>query len=187
MRILKLKRRSLAEAAKGRTRIEPSNELQEFKKMRRSIPLIVCAIAVLWIQAGRAAVTEVENEQEPTRHPYQIFSSASCTLPGVCAVEFPAITTGRTLVTRASCRFSMSTTGYISYAFLNTGPVEPIGNVPFNNLPLFSFSSKGGTTSYGINTTTYFFFETGDTPAIAIETVDAAAGSVLCTLNGYYY
>jgi hypothetical protein len=81
----------------------------------------------------------------------------------------------------------MSTTGSISYAFLNTGPVEPIGNVAFNNLPLFSFSSKGGTTSYCINTTAYFFFDTGDTPAIAIETVDAAAGTVLCTLNGYYY
>jgi hypothetical protein len=81
----------------------------------------------------------------------------------------------------------MSTTGYISYAFLNVGPVEPIGNVPFNNLPLFSFSSQGGTTSYGINTTTYFFFETGDTPAIAIETANAAAGTVLCTLDGYYF
>jgi hypothetical protein len=155
--------------------------------MRRSIPLIACAIAVLWIQGSRAAVTEVENEQEPTRHPYQVFSSASCTLPGVCAVEFPAITTGRTLVTHASCRFSMSSTGSISYAFLNTGPAEPIGDVPFNNLPLFSFSSKSGTTSYGINSTTYFFFETGQTPAIAIETADAAVGTVLCTLNGYYY
>jgi hypothetical protein len=59
--------------------------------MRRFIPLIACAIAVLWIQAGRAAVTEVENEQEPTRHPYQIFSSASCTLPGVCVrSSFPS-------------------------------------------------------------------------------------------------
>jgi len=154
--------------------------------MRRFIPLIACAIAVLSTQAGRAAVTEVENEQEPTRHPYQVFSSASCTLPGVCAVEFPAITTGRTLVTHVSCRFNMSTTGYISYAFLNAGPEEPIGNVPFNNLPLFSFSSKGGSTSYGINTTTYFFFQMGETPAIAIETADAAAGAVLCTLNGYY-
>jgi hypothetical protein len=155
--------------------------------MSRFIPLMACAIAALWLQVGRAAVTEVENEQEPTRHPYQVFSSASCTLPGVCAVEFPAITTGRTLVTHASCRFNMSTAGYVSYAFLNVGPVEPIGNVPFNNLPLFSFSSKGGSTSYGINATTYFFLETGETPAIAIETADAAAGAVLCTLNGYYF
>jgi hypothetical protein len=155
--------------------------------MRRSIPLIACALAALWIQVGRAAVTEVENEQEPTRHPYQVFSSASCTLPGVCAVEFPAITTGRTLVTHVSCRFNMSTAGYISYAFLNVGPVEPIGNVPFNNLPLFSFSSQGGTTSYGINATTYFFVETGNIPAIAIETSNAAAGTVLCTLDGYYF
>ncbi len=75
------------------------------------------------------------------------FSSASCTLPGVCAVEFPAISTGRTLVTHASCRFSMATTGYVSYAFLNVGPAEPISNVPFNNLPPFSFSSKGGITN----------------------------------------
>ena len=81
----------------------------------------------------------------------------------------------------------MSTTGNVSYAFLNAGPVEPISNVPFNNLPLFSFSSKGGSTSYGINTTTYFFFETGEIPAVAIETSDAAAGAVFCTLNGYYY
>jgi hypothetical protein len=155
--------------------------------MSRFIPLIACAIAALWIQVGQAAVTEVTNEQEPTRHPYQVYSSASCTLPGVCAVEFPAITTGRTLVTHASCRFSMSNAGYISYAMLNVGPVEPISNIPFNNLPLFSFSSKSGTTSYGINATTYFFFETGEAPGIAIVTGDAAAGTVFCTLDGYYY
>jgi hypothetical protein len=162
-------------------------EIQEYEQMSRFIPLIACAVAALWIQVGRAAVTEVANEQEPTRHPYQVFSSASCTLAGVCAVEFPAITTGRTLVMHASCRFSMSTAGYVSYAFLNVGPAEPIENVPSNNLPLFSFSSKSGSTSYGINTATYFFFETGETPAIAIETADAAAGTVFCTLNGYYY
>jgi hypothetical protein len=155
--------------------------------MNRFIPLTACALAALWIQVGQAAVTEVENEQEPTNHPYQVYSSASCTLAGVCAVEFPAISTGRTLVTHASCRFSMSTTGYVSNAFLNAGPTEPIDNVPFNNLPLFSFSSKGGTTNYGINTATYFFFEKGDTPAIAIVTGDAPAGTVFCTLNGYYH
>lgn len=81
----------------------------------------------------------------------------------------------------------MATTGYVSYAFLNVGPTEPISNVPFNNLPLFSFSSKGGITNYGINTTTYFFFDTGETPAIAIVTSDAPAGTVFCTLNGYYH
>jgi hypothetical protein len=81
----------------------------------------------------------------------------------------------------------MSTAGYVSYAMLNAGPVEPATYAPFNNLPLFSFASKGGNTNYGINTTTYFFFETGDTPAVAIETSEAAAGTVLCTLNGYYY
>jgi hypothetical protein len=63
----------------------------------------------------------------------------------------------------------------------------PLQPAALNNLPLFSFSSKGGTTSYGINSTTYFFFETGQTPAIAIETADAAVGTVLCTLNGYYH
>jgi hypothetical protein len=77
----------------------------------------------------------------------------------------------------------MATTGYVSYAFLNVGPTEPISNVPFNNLPLFSFSSKGGITNYGINTTTYFFFDTGEMPAIAIVTADAPAGTVFCTLN----
>lgn len=149
--------------------------------------LIACVIAALWNQVGWAEVTEVENEQEPTRHPYQVFSSASCTLPGVCAVEFPAIATGRTLVTHVSCRFSMSTSGIISYAFLNVGPVEPIGSQPFNNLPVFAFSSTAGTTSFGINTTSYFFYETGQVPAVAIETSGASVGTVLCTLNGYYF
>jgi len=155
--------------------------------MNRLIPLIACAIVALLSQAGRAAVTEVESEQEPTGHPYQVYSSASCTLAGVCAVEFPAIATGRTLVTHASCRFSMSTAGYVTYAFLNAGPTEPVDNVPFNNLPLFSFSSKAGITNYGINTTTYFFFDAGETPAIAIGTDGAPAGTVFCTLNGYYH
>jgi hypothetical protein len=156
--------------------------------MNRLLPLAAVAIAVLSSQAGHAAVTEIENIQEPTRHPYQAYATASCTLPGVCAVEFPSITTGRTLVTRASCGFSMSTTdGYVSYAVLNAGPVEPIAGVPFNTLQLFQFSSKDGTTNFGINTETYLFFDTGETPAIALGTSGAAAGRVVCTLSGYYY
>jgi hypothetical protein len=58
-------------AAKGARSNELSTKLREFKQMRRSIPFIACAMTVLLIQSGRAAVTEVENEQEPTRHPYQ--------------------------------------------------------------------------------------------------------------------
>jgi hypothetical protein len=156
--------------------------------MNRLPSLIALAITVLSAQAGRAAVTEVESIQEPTRHPYQAYASSNCAFAGVCAVAFPTITTDRTLVTHASCGFSMSTTsGYVGYAVLNAGPVEPISGVPFNNLQLFSFSSKDGITNYGINTETYLFFETGETPTIAVGTSEAAAGRVVCTLSGYYY
>jgi len=156
--------------------------------MNRLPCLLAIAMAAFAAQAARAQVTEVTNEQEPTRHPYQAYSSSNCTYPGVCAVEFPAITTGRTLVTHASCGFSLATTyGYVGYAVLNAGPVEPIGGVPFNNLQLFTFSSKDGVTNYGINTPTYLFFETGQTPTIALGTSGAAAGNVVCTLTGYYY
>jgi hypothetical protein len=154
--------------------------------MSRPISLVFVAIAALYAQAGRAAATEVENVTDPTWHPYQVYSSASCTTPGVCAVEFPAITTTRTLVTHVSCRFTMSTTyGYVVYAELNAGVVQPVAGA-FNNLPLFTFSSKEGTSYFGINAETYFFYETGDTPAVVIEALDAAPGKVICTLDGYY-
>jgi hypothetical protein len=155
--------------------------------MNRFPSLIALAILVLSTQAGRAAVTEVENQQEPTRHPYQAFATANCGLPGVCAVAFSPITTDRTLITHVSCGFSMSTTyGYVTYAFLNAGPVEPVTGIPFNNLQLFTFSSKEGVTNYGINTETYLFFESGDTPTVALGTSEAAAGRVVCTVSGYY-
>jgi|ERR1700683_2286538 len=136
--------------------------------MNRLSSLIALAIVVLSTQAGRAAVTEVENQQEPTRHPYQAFATANCGLPGVCAVAFSPITTDRTLITHVSCA------------------VEPVTGIPFNNLQLFTFSSKEGVTNYGINTETYLFFETGDTPTVALGTSEAAAGRVVCTVSGYY-
>jgi nitrous oxide reductase accessory protein NosL len=59
--------------------------------MSRLIALIACTVAALWIHVARAAVSEVENDQEPIRLPYQVFSFSSCTLSGMCAVEFPAV------------------------------------------------------------------------------------------------
>jgi hypothetical protein len=155
--------------------------------MGRLISLLFVAIAACCAQAAHAAATEVENISDPTWQPYQVYGSTNCTLPGVCALPFPAITTNRTLVTHVSCRFSMSTTyGYVVYAELNVGPVEPLAG-PFNNLPLFTFSSsKGGVTLFGINAETYFFFATGDVPTVVIEASEAAPGNVICTLDGYY-
>ena len=154
--------------------------------MNRLVFLTVFAISALCAQAGHAAATEVENITDPTWHPYQVYASTNCASAGACTVEFPAITTTRTLVTHASCRFSMSTAyGYVNYAELNHGPVEPLANA-FNNLPLFTFSSKDSVASYGINTETYLFFDNGTVPAIVIYTSDANAGGVSCTLTGYY-
>jgi hypothetical protein len=154
--------------------------------MNRLVSLIAFAIAAFCAQAGHAAATEVSDITDATWHPYQVYATANCPYGGTCEVEFPAITTTRTLVTHASCRFSMSTTyGYVVYAELNTGPVEPISGA-FNNLPLFSFSSKEGVTNFGINAETYLFFENGSVPAIVIETSGANAGGAVCTLTGYY-
>lgn len=58
----------------------------------------------------------------------------------------------------------MSTTyGYVEYAELNQGPVEPI-NGPFNNPPLFTFSPKNNVASFGIIRRPIYFSKTAPCP-----------------------
>ena len=155
--------------------------------MNKLMAIVTLAITALAAQAGHAAATLIENEQEPTRHPYQVFAQATCGFPGVCGVEFPTITTARTLVTHASCGFTLPTGGYVAYAFLNKGPEVPISNIPGNYLPPFVFSTYDGVINIGINAETYLFFETGDVPAISVVTANTAPSTIFCTLTGYYY
>jgi len=75
--------------------------------MRQLSPFI--ALACLWTFNAVAAV-EVQNVSDPTKHPYeQTASNFACSFAGDCSIAFPAITTERTLILRASCFFVLAT------------------------------------------------------------------------------
>jgi hypothetical protein len=153
--------------------------------MNRLSALVACAAAVLLAQGAHAAATEVDNLTDPIYHPYQAYASATCTLEGVCPVQFPAITSAVTLITHVSCTLQSTKTNIVAYAALNQGPEEPASG-PFNVLPVFQFASVGGGTSLGINAQTYMFFTSGQTPDVVFQLENALPfGAVACTLSGY--
>ncbi|MGC2170689.1 MAG: hypothetical protein WA555_12910 [Candidatus Sulfotelmatobacter sp.] len=136
--------------------------------------------------ANATTPTSVQNVSDPTNHPYQEFASTSCTGLGLCAVQFPAITTDRTLILHASCSFELptgtSTAGSIGGAYL----VHPNSN-PYNALQAFVYTNSGGVTNFGINSETYLFFTKGQIPEIDVFGNNAPVVDLSCTLSGYYY
>jgi hypothetical protein len=141
----------------------------------------IAALAFVWTSAAHAAATLVENVDEPTRHPYQEFATANCTLAGDCSIVFPAVTVEDTLVLHASCSFALAS-GNNLVAFASLG-VQ--GGNPRNALPFFINSTANGFTDYGINANTYLFYATGQHPQIDVFGRTAPVQNPICTISGY--
>jgi hypothetical protein len=144
---------------------------------------LVIGFAILWAATAEATTpTQVLNVNDPTRHPYQVSGlQTSCTTAGDCAFVFPAITTGNTLILHTSCSFSMAIGSGIAVAALSVQ-----AETGSDYLPVFTFSSSDGLTSYGINADTYLFFAKGQQPRIDIVSTTAPVQNLLCTLSGYF-
>jgi hypothetical protein len=147
--------------------------------MNRVSSLIV--LAILWISttAGATTPTQVQNVADPTNHPYEQFATTACTLQGDCSILFPAITTGRTLILRTSCAFSLAVGGSLVEAQLG----EQNSN-PRNMLQVFTF---GGSTNFAINSDTYLFYVKGQQPRIDLISTGAPVQELSCTLSGYHF
>ena len=141
----------------------------------------IAALALIWTSAAHAAATLVENVDEPTRHPYQQFATANCTLAGDCSIVFPAVTVDDTLVLHASCSFALAS-GSDLVAFASLGSQEAN---PRNGLPFFKNSTASGFTDYGINANTYLFYATGQHPQIDVFGRTAPVQNPICTISGY--
>jgi hypothetical protein len=140
--------------------------------MRYLLGLI--AVASLCAPAARA--------DAPVAHPYQENSTSSCSLAGDCAVVFPAITTaGNTVIQHAACTFSLAVGGVILFANLTS---QTYG--PGNAMPIFVYSTSGGTTNYGISSETYLFYAKGTQPRIDVFSNGAGVQNLNCTVSGYF-
>src|SRR5277367_1977704 len=109
-----------------------------------------------------APASVVVNQNDPTRHVYQWTSGNSCEPEG-CAIAFPAITTGRTIIKHVSCSFNLATSGIVFYASL-TDNIN--GHGDSNYLPLFTYGTWNNSLYYGINADTYLSYAKGQTPVI---------------------
>ena len=132
--------------------------------------------------AGTSA-SVVVNQNDPTRHVYQWTSGNSCDPEG-CAISFPAITTGRTIIKHVSCSFNLSTSGILFYVSL-TDDVNGHGSGS-NYLPLFTYGTWNNSLYYGINADTYLSFTKGQTPVIYVYSLYAGPQYFGCTLTGYF-
>lgn len=150
--------------------------------MRKTLPLIGLAILSASI-ASLAGATESENVTDPITHPYQQSAYTSCAsfAGGDCAIVFPAITTGRTLLLRASCTFSLAPGGKVEWT-----SVSQQGGSVSNALQIITYATVDGVTTYGINAETYLFYDTGQQPRIDVYTSGGAVQTLNCTLTGYY-
>jgi len=148
--------------------------------MRNWLSVIVSAV-LLASTASATSPTQVVNVNDPTLHPYQEYASTSCTEAGDCAILFPAITTGRTLVQHASCDITLPTSSSVTIAYL----VIQLQN-PRNVLPVFTISALGGTSLLGMNADTFLFFTKGQQPRIDVYTTGGGVALLECTVSGYY-
>jgi hypothetical protein len=148
--------------------------------MTRLFSMIAFAVVVA-LAANATTPTQVQNVDDPTLHAYQEYASASCGGIGDCAVLFPAITTGRTLVQHASCDFGLSSGGILAVAYLDIQGLNPR-----NTLPLFAFGTADGTKTYGINADTFLFYTKGQQPRVDVISSSGTVSSLECTLSGYY-
>jgi hypothetical protein len=148
--------------------------------MHRWLSAIV--FAILLASTGSAtAPTTVVNANDPTRHPYQQVGGDSCAAAGDCAIDFPAITAGETIIQHVSCTFQVPTGSSIAWIALGS-----VGYAQFNYLPVFSYGNYADTTTYGINTDTYLLYTKGQMPRMNVDTNTGAVTEYGCTLTGYY-
>ena len=146
--------------------------------MRRLFSVTAFAL-LLTSTVNATSPTPVVNVNDPTLHPYQVTALTSCTVAGNCALVFPAITTTRTLILRASCFVSLPTSTTIASANVPN-------NLTINLLPIFMYSSFNGVARVGINSDTYLFYTKGQQPRVDVFADTAPVGSLRCTLTGYH-
>ena len=133
--------------------------------------------------AGTPA-TVVINQNDPTRHAYQWQLGTNCDPEG-CAIPFPAITTGRTIIKHVSCTFHMATGGVLFYVSLTDNIRGYEGDFQ-NYLPIFPYTTYANATYYGINADTYLSFTKGQTPVVYLYSLYEGPQAFVCTLTGYF-
>ena len=148
--------------------------------MHKLLPVV--ALTVLVPTAAWATVTEVQNTDDPTKHPFQqsVFQGSSCDAPGPCNLNFPAIATGTTLVQHFSCSFNMQTGG----AVLEAGIFD--AEYDGNYIPVTLVGTWEGVEYYSFNADSYLFLKKGDALSVMVDTAGEAIGGFACTASGYY-
>jgi hypothetical protein len=131
-----------------------------------------------------APATVVVNQNDPTRHVYQWYTATNCNPEG-CALAFPAITTGRTIIKHVSCTFNMATSGILFRVSLTENINGFTGDIN-NFLPVFPYGTWNNATYYGINADTYLSFTKGQTPVVYLYSLYAGPQGFSCTLTGYF-
>jgi hypothetical protein len=131
------------------------------------------------IAAGLSLATAPGFADTSVTHPYKAFGTGSCQYAGSCTVTFPAISTaGNTLIQYVSCSFSMNG-GSVGSAYLQLQST-------FQALPVFTYSTIGGVTTYNINADVTLNVGDGRVPIVSVFGNNAAVTGLACTLTGYY-
>jgi hypothetical protein len=145
--------------------------------------LFAASFAFVALAATNAAAqsTDVVDHANPVYRPYQLFASSNiCQYQGDCAVFFPAATASETLITRVSCQFALASGGTVVGAVLS-GPNSSARDI----IPVFSYAPSSSSTTYGINSDVYLFFNKGEAPEFDVYSSGEPVQGLQCTVSGY--
>jgi hypothetical protein len=144
----------------------------------RSLSLPVRVRLSPWLAGLFLATAPAFADTQPT-HSYHAFGTGSCQYAGPCSVSFPAIpTAGNTLIQHVSCSFTMNG-GSAGSAYLQFRSM-------FRDLPVSTYDTVEGVTTYEINANVTLTVGDGRSPVVSVSGNNAAVTGLECTLTGTY-
>lgn len=88
-----------------------------------------------------------------------------------------------TLISQVTCNINLNNSNAISLAFLRNG-TGGTGEV-LNFLPVMTYNTYAGDTSYAINAQTQMFLSSGQAPVVDANLLPSTMGSMNCSVSGY--
>jgi hypothetical protein len=146
-----------------------------------AIPTLVCTVCLS--RAAEAAITQMNNVNDPVNHPYvESANNSSCTSNSICRINFPPTATKETLIQHVSCYYFLPTNAVTVYAYaFNTST-----SLDYNFLPISNYGSLSNGAGRAINENTYLFLKTGEALEVVVEPSGGAVEAFQCTISGYH-